>query len=257
MTPAKHKATGFVLRALDYGESDRIITFYTDTFGKLKGIAKGARRSRKRFANAIELFSCSTIIFSRKSREGLALIENCDVIHHYPEIRQDLERTLMASYMTELTDQFTVEGKRNVELFQLLHHFLSIIEEETMSEAFIRFFELRLLKLAGYEPILDRCTVCSTPVELIENPHFSLNAGGIQCAECGTHNPSSIGVTLGTIKGLIMGREIDINKINRLSLSKQSQQESRVILTHFIQRTLGKKLKSLKVLSEIKRMTVS
>jgi DNA repair protein RecO (recombination protein O) len=77
-----HKASAFVLRTLDYGESDRIVTFYTDEFGKLKGIAKGARRSRKRFANAIEMFSCSTIVFSRKNNQGLALIENCDVSNH-------------------------------------------------------------------------------------------------------------------------------------------------------------------------------
>ena len=51
-----HKTEAIVLRCLDYGESDRIVTFYTRDYGKLRGIAKGARRSRKRFANALELF---------------------------------------------------------------------------------------------------------------------------------------------------------------------------------------------------------
>ena len=60
------KTKAIVLRSIDYGESDRILTFLTDDFGKLKGIAKGARRSRRRFANALEPFSLSTLHFSRR-----------------------------------------------------------------------------------------------------------------------------------------------------------------------------------------------
>ena len=63
-----HRTAAFVLRVLDYGESDRIVTFYTEDFGKLKGIAKGAKRSRRRFANALEPFSCLEILFSRRGR---------------------------------------------------------------------------------------------------------------------------------------------------------------------------------------------
>ena len=107
------KTRAIVLRSLDYGESDRIVTFLTDEFGKLKGIAKGARRSRRRFANALEPFSLSTILFSRRGSGGLAFIEGSDVINHFAGIRADLDRTLVASYVVELADHFSVEGKKN------------------------------------------------------------------------------------------------------------------------------------------------
>jgi DNA repair protein RecO (recombination protein O) len=251
-----YKTGGFVLRFIDYGESDRIVTFYTNEFGKVKGIAKGARRSKKRFANAIELFSCSTIIFSKKPRQELVLIENCDVINHYPDIRADLEKTLTASYLIELMDQFTVEGKGNLQLFLLLKDFLELINNGDYSEEIIRFFEIRLLKLTGYEPVLERCIVCNMPIDKTENPFFNPKNGGIQCVKCRHNDFSFIPVSIGTVKMLLMGKEIDIDRIHRLILSKKSLKESREILGSFIQHTLGKELKSLQVLNQIKRMMV-
>ena len=106
------KTTGFVLRSLHYGESDLIITFYSHEFGKLQGIAKGAKNSKKRFANVFEPFSLTNIIFTRKNRDMLAFIESCDIISHYSAIRQDLEKTLIASYFIDLVDHFSPEGKR-------------------------------------------------------------------------------------------------------------------------------------------------
>ena len=142
------RTEAIVLRTIDYGESDRIVTFCTADFGKIRGIAKGARRSRKRFANAIEPFCCSRILFSRRSPDSLALIEGSDVICHFPSIRADLEKTLSASYLIDLTDQFTLEDKKNEELFSLLLGFLRLLEAVPAREALLRIFEIRLLKLS-------------------------------------------------------------------------------------------------------------
>ncbi len=70
------------------------MTFCTAGYGKIRGIAKGARRSRKRFANALEPFSFSQILFSRRGPDSLALIDASDVLSHFPLIRADLEKTL-------------------------------------------------------------------------------------------------------------------------------------------------------------------
>ena len=251
-----YKACAFVLHTLDYGESDRIVTFYTDEFGKLKGIAKGARRSRKRFANAIDLFSCSTITFSRKNNQGLAIIENCDVINYYSRIRADLEKSILASYFIELTDNFTVEGKKNPQLFQLVRDFLGLIDSGNNPEEIARFFELRLLKLSGYEPALERCHVCNTPLDKTEDIFFSPLDGGIKCVKCAQNDVSSIPVSIGTIKMLLMGKEIEISKIHRLVFSKQSLKESSEILGSFIRHILGKNLNSLQVLNKIRKMNM-
>ncbi|MBN2179646.1 MAG: DNA repair protein RecO [Deltaproteobacteria bacterium] len=251
---AIYKASAFVLRFIDYGDSDRIVTFYTDKSGKLKGIAKGARRSKKRFLNAIEPFCHSTILYSRRSKEGLALIENCDVINHYPGIRADLERTMVASCFIELIDQFTIEGRKVPGLFKLLEDFLGLIEKGNNIDETLRFFELRLLKIAGYEPALERCVKCGTPLDKMESPFFCPSDGGIKCSLCERDSFNSLPVSAGTLKILSMGNKMDTDRIHRLVLSKRALRESGDILRLFIRHILGKELKSLQVFNQIKNM---
>jgi DNA repair protein RecO (recombination protein O) len=250
----KSTAAGFVLGFIDYGEADRIVTFYTDKIGKLKGIAKGARRSKKRFSNSIELFSQSKIIFSRNNKEGLALIENCDVINHYPAIRENLESTMAASYLTDLTNRFTVEEKRNKELFGLIGNFLELIENGNDLEKIMRFFEIRLLELSGYDPVLEKCVGCGTPLDRINTPFFNSRNGGIECPQCHRNGPNAFPVSVGTVKTLMLGKSMEIDKIHRLEPSEKILAESGRILGDFIQYILGKELKSLRILNEIKKM---
>ncbi len=248
------KTPAFVIHFLNYGESDRIVTFFTREFGKLKGIAKGARRSRKRFSNAIEPFSHSMILFSRRDENSLAIIENCDVINHYPQIRADLGRTMAASYLIELADRFTAEGKRSTGIFHLLEGFLGLLEGGNGLEETTRFFELRLLKLSGYEPVLERCILCNTPFDEIDTTFFDAARGGIRCSQCGRGDQDCIPVSTGTIKTLLMGKKIETDRIPRLILSENALRESSHILRHFIRYILGKEPKSLRVLDEISGM---
>ncbi len=254
MKRTTYEASAFVLSSLDYGESDRIVTFFTDRYGKIKGIAKGARRSQKRFANAIELFSLSKILFSRNRTNGLFFIENSDVIDHYPKIREDLEKTMAASYMIELTEQFTVEGRSSRKTFCLLRDFFQFLEGEQFTEECLRFFELRLIKLSGYDPILGECVVCNTPLDEIKTPCFSAADGGIVCLNCNQQNTNALPVSVGTVKMLLMGKEMEMAKIHRLNLSRQSSRESKAILESFIQFILGRELKSVRILREIQRL---
>ncbi|HET6489506.1 MAG TPA: DNA repair protein RecO [Syntrophales bacterium] len=247
------KTRAIVLRSLDYGESDRILTFVTDEFGKLKGIAKGARRSKRRFANALEPFSLSTILFSRGGRGGLALIEGSDVINHFAGIRDDLDRTLVAAYVAELADHFSMEGKRNLPLFDLLTDYLGFIESGQMTETAERFFELRLLKSSGFEPVLDRCVTCGTPLETIGSPLFDCHEGGIRCARCTVNRPDLIPVSVGTLKTLLLGRDIDFAKMPRVGLSGPMARESREILGCFVRHLIGREIKSLNVLGEVRK----
>jgi DNA repair protein RecO (recombination protein O) len=253
-TRTRHKTEAILLRSLDYGESDRIVTFYTRDYGKLRGIAKGARRSRKRFANALELFCNSEIVFSRKGRDNLALIEESRVHRHFENIRQDLDKTLMSSYLIELTDQFTLEDKKSEELFALLHDFLAQIDGADCTEALMRFFELRLLTCVGYQPVLDRCVACQAPLNGDDIYHFHVRAGGIRCGACRQSGEASLPVSPGTVKTLLMSRDMDPTRMNRLLMSERSAHESRQIMLHFIRHLLGKELKSLQVFQQIRKI---
>ncbi len=241
---------------MDYGEADRIVTFYTSGFGKLRGIAKGARRSRKRFANALEPFSCSRLLFSRRGADSLALIEGSDVTCHFSTIRTDLEKTMTASCLIDLTDQFTQEDKKNEPLFRLLYDFLQLLEAGSEAESLLRFFEIRLLKLSGYDPVLDHCLACKTLVRQETSYRFNAADGGLLCGDCRPETPDAIPVSLGTIRTLMLGRELPVNRLGRLLLSVQAAEESRRLLGHFIQHLLGRELKSVHVLNDIRRLGI-
>lgn len=251
-TPQRTEA--IVLRFFNYGESDRIVTFYTADFGKLKGIAKGAQRSRKRFANALEPFCCLELHFSRRG-EALALIEGADTLCHFETLRTDLDRGLTAACLIDLTDQFTGEEKPNTALYRLLHDFLGLLDAGAVAPAsLLRFFELRLLGLSGYEPTLDRCQACHTPVGSGFSYRFSASAGGLLCGGCRPDTPDALPVSLGTIRTLALGRELPPERLGRLLWSPQAALESRRLLERFIRHLLGRDLKSVQVLREIQRL---
>jgi len=252
-TRESHKTAGFVLKSLSYGESDLIITFFSREFGKINGIAKGAKRSKKRFANVFEPFSLTNIIFSRKNRDALAFIESCDIIDHYALIRQDLEKTLTASYFIDLTDHFSLEGKSNEDLFMLLADFLAWLARENISDPAIRFFEMRLLKIAGFEPALTACVRCKTPVTNGTSYYFFPKEGGIFCAACARPERYDQSVSAGTVRTLLLGKDMAIDKMKMISMPECLASESRNILCGFISYVLGKEVKSLKVMEQVRR----
>lgn len=254
ITGTPQRTEGIVLRVLDYGESDRIVTLYTVGLGKIRGIAKGAKRSRKRFANALEPFSLLQVLLSRRRPENLARIDSCDVVSHFPGIRSDLEKTMIASCLIDLTDQFTPEDKAGDSTFLLLRDFLRLLEKGPVPEGILRFFEIRLLRLSGYDPVLDHCLVCRKPVGQGSEYRFSAAGGGLICGACPPDSPETLPVSLGTILTLRMGREMEIERIGRLLFSGQSAEESRLLLAHFIRHVLGREPKSVHVLNEIRRL---
>ncbi|MEN6622410.1 MAG: DNA repair protein RecO [Smithella sp.] len=254
-TRESYKTTGFVLRTLSYGESDLIVTFYSNEFGKLKGIAKGAKRSKKRFANVFEPFSLTSIIFNRKNRDTLAFIETCEIIDHYDAIRLDLEKTLIASYFIDLADHFSPEGKKNEQVFELLQTFLTLLCAQKASDTLVRFFEMRMLKLAGFEPTLDRCITCQSPIANGSTYYFYAREGGIKCAKCSSGSEQyDQSVSTGTVRTLLLGKDMEIEKIKLVVFSEIPARESRNILVGFISHILNREVKSLKVMEQVRKL---
>ena len=242
-----------VIRSHDYGESDRIITFFTKDFGKIKGIAKGARRSKKRFQNALDLFSHLRLIFFDREGMGLVRAEGCDIINSFPKIREDLKKIFYGNYFLELANEMAAEGEANPEAFNLLLSFLSILNETEAKEEGLRVFEIRMLSLFGYQPNMRRCDLCKNgwgdlkTVPLL----FSLQRGSLVCERCSRGWNNLIPLSLGTARLIERISQMELAKIHRLKFTSQSLSESRELLPRFIAYQLGKELKSLKVLKSI------
>jgi DNA repair protein RecO (recombination protein O) len=243
-----------VVRSLNYGESDKIVTFFTKDFGKLKAIAKGARRSKKRFQNALGLFSHLRLIFFDKEGMGLARADGCDILYSFPKIKEDLKRILYGNYFLELVNEMAGEREVNRDAFELLHSFLLDLEEIGPQEEQLRIFEIRLISLFGYRPNMRRCDLCKKGWEdLIETPtlFFSLERGALVCEKCSIMRNNLVPLSLGTARLIDKISQMELSKVQRLRFTIQSLSESRELLPKFVSYQLGKELKSLKAMKEI------
>ena len=246
------QATAIVIGSFDYGESDRIVTFFTLENGKVKGIAKGARRSRRRFSNCLDLFCHVKIHFFEKEHRSLTRIDQCDALELFPALSQDVAKMTYGSYFAELVDAMAGEGEPSTELFNLLRTFLSALNRQEPREEMLRVFEMRLLSILGYRPHLGACVRCRSPIDRLEKIFFVPAKGGILCDKCWEGKDEFFPVAIGTIKLLERSARTDLTKVDRLRFSPRSLTESRDILPHFLQHHLGRPLKSIRFLEMVK-----
>lgn len=248
----QHVTDAVVLNSTDFGESDKIVTFYTLSFGKLKGIAKGAKRSKKRFGINLEPFSLVRLHFFEKKEDSLVRVSACDLLDPFQGIRDDLFKIAHGSYMIEVVEKMAPERERHPELFRLLTDFLGILEERGMNEDLLRVFEIRLLDDLGFRPHLSDCVICHRPFSRSIDIRFSPEKGGVVCRGCARALLQTMPVSMGTIKTLEMALKIDPLKVPRLVFNRDARDESKNILRGFIRFHIGKELKSLEFIEKIK-----
>ncbi len=235
-----------VLRSWPYGESDKIVSFLTECHGKVTGIAKGAKRSRKRFVNTLEPFSLVNLRFQDRPHSSLVFVHDCDLIRPFKDLTTSLEKIAHAFYLLEITDELTGEREENRSLFEHLREGLIFIEEKGTSLYFLTFFELKLLKLSGYQPMLDHCRRCGKNwrPQFQVKWRFSPRDGGILCESCSTFRKESVPLSLEALYALVDLQKAKGILSQHLSFPPTVLKESRSVLLRFIQFQINKELKS-------------
>lgn len=176
--------TAFVLRTHPYGESDRIATFITEDFGKVSGIAKGAKRSQRRFAGTLEPFVKIRMAFRSRPRSDLAFIDRCELLEALPNFRLDLDRFACGSYVLELTDRMVLGREPGREVFTHVDAALSMLDRLGAHASIVRAFELHILDAAGYRPQLDQCRGCGCRTAALPSVVVVPARGSVFCPRC-------------------------------------------------------------------------
>jgi DNA repair protein RecO (recombination protein O) len=171
-----------ILAVMDYGEADKIITFFTREHGKLKGIARNAKQSRKRFGGALEVFA--RLRLQLVLRESLARLDGVDVVTIFPHIRENLSKIGYAGYACELIDRLLPEAQANPRLYRLLVSYLEQLDSVPCCADDRRFFEINLLNIAGYRPTLDTCLHCGVVLAAAPVLRYSSLHEGVSCGNC-------------------------------------------------------------------------
>jgi len=155
------KEHAIVLQKRNYGESDLLVTLFLLQGGKRTGIAKGAKRSRKRFGAALETGSVIELSFKESTQRELLFLQEASLVDpNTPLWRKSWETIAIASYCLELAAKFLPENQESGDKFRLLEMFLADLEEEGALEALFAF-EFDWLKACGWEPDLNRCHFCA------------------------------------------------------------------------------------------------
>lgn len=172
---------GIVLRETNYKEADKILTVLTSEFGKRTVKARACRRKNSRLTAGSQLLVYSDLTLHQRG-EYLTLSE-ADPLAQFWSLRQDLERLALASYFAEVTEHCAQEGEACGDLLSLLLNCLYALDKLDKPLAQVKAaFELKLLCLAGYEPLLDACAVCGVPEP--REPCLNLPEGVLCCGSC-------------------------------------------------------------------------
>jgi DNA repair protein RecO (recombination protein O) len=188
-----------VLKRLNLGEADRILTLYTPSEGKLRAIAKGVRRPASRLAGHLELFSLSVLQLAR-GRE-LDVVTQAEAREVFRTVREDLERTSQAYYALELVDRFMPERLENRAVFDLLHEVLQGLDRPRPTPLALAYFQVHALAALGYRPQLQQCGRCEATIAPGAN-YFSHTLGGVLCPTCGPVEPTASPIPVDVLKVL-------------------------------------------------------
>ena len=237
-----------IIRHLNYAEADRIVTFFTRDHGLLKGFARGARKSRKRFGTALEPFSEAVLYWTEPSKGDLASLKEAELVDLHLGLRGDLAAVSLAAYGCELIQGLMGEGQAHPEAFDLLQAFLNHLNQNTSSWEARLLFTLRLLVLAGYSPHFLHCSNCGETFRE-ETVSFEANLGGSLCPRC-IPTQKVLTVSLLTLGSLARSLQTPFILFEGFRFSSQTVREAHAILQQVLAQHLITPLKSLPLLDQ-------
>jgi len=250
------RTEALILRSIDFGESDRILHLLTPEVGRLPVIAKGARRSVRRFSGTLDLFNHVKIQVDIRRPTSLARLDQASLIDPFIALRSDTARFALGCYLLELFDRLAPERGTRADtqrLFSFALGALRMVAERAPDLRLRTLIELRALDALGLRPEFSNCVRCgSTPTG--RGPvGFHVADGGVVCDRCCVQLDGILRVQLGTVRALERGLRLDLERLDRLAMGGVLLAEARQLLDRFQRFHLGIELRSGPYLDRVLR----
>ena len=239
-----------VLRHSDWGEADRLLVLFSREAGKLRAIAKGARKLRSRKAGHLEPFTRVKLMLARG--RDFWIVTQAETVDAYLPLREDLVRIAYAAYVIELLDRFTYEEGQNSALYRLLTDTLERVSGLPDPFLAVRYYEIRLLDLLGFRPELNHCVNCENEIQP-EDQYFDALQGGVVCPRCGVNSATARRVSMTTLKFLRHFQRSNFREASRAALSPAVRHEMETLLNYYLTYWLERNLNSPSFLHEVRR----
>ncbi len=213
------KFTGLVLKKLDFGDSSKIVTFFSGELGKVTGIIKAGRSSKSKIGALVDVLNETEIVIYSKAGRDIQLISQAHLVNSFPNLKQNLESIKYASSILELLDYFIMENDHHERLYKGTIRILKLINENA-GEALIYFIKYLIffLEEVGFGLNFEECSICKKELSAGEKGYnFEL---GFLCSDCKVDHLVSFNLTKELFDDLLCLSSKDKNKsylINNLN----------------------------------------
>lgn len=244
-----YRTEAIVLSRFDLGETDRVFTLLTRDRGKIRAVAKGARRPTSKLAPALEYFTRCRLILSRG--RDFDVITSVEVIERPEGLGTRIDAFSHACHLAEVTNRLVPDGQDVPDIYRLLSAALSELGRPGAPWLLARWYEMALLALTGYRLDLYRCAGCGNDLKAEPNK-MAVNNGGILCPSCWPLDPNGRVMSVNAQKIL---RSLDRNgmsEVRRISVEPALAAEIEGTLALYIRSIAEREFSSLKVLREIR-----
>lgn len=236
------KTAAIVLHSRKWGDADRIVTFYTMRFGKLRGVARGARRLKSRLGGMVEPFTLCQLDLFEKPGDSLYRISQVALDEPFAKFRSDLTLMAAAGRMVNFVNAVMAEGDPEPLVFEVLERGLRTLLESRDAAWTTVLFQIRLLTVTGFRPQTDQCAACGR-FHRGPFPQFSPTAGGIVCERCASHQPfRCTTLSRGSIAFLQQALQMQPALMNRLHAVGQVRAEVESAIESYVTVVAGRRL---------------
>lgn len=245
-----YRVEGIVIRSMDYGENNKIVTLLTKANGKAGVLIRGAKKMRSRHGSLAQPFTYGEFVFFRGG-SGLGTLNHGEIIESYSNLRETLDLSAYASYAAELTDRTLQEEEAGSFHFEQLKACLSALAEGKDAQIVIHLYEMRILELSGYAPELDECINCGNRVGPFR---LAPQTGGVLCSRCFGRDPFALNMSEGAHKLLRLFRRMDMRRLGAIQVKPETKAELKVCMRKLMDSQLGLQLKSRNFLDQLDKL---
>ncbi|PRA05531.1 MULTISPECIES: DNA repair protein RecO [unclassified Paenibacillus] len=245
-----YRVEGIVIRSMDYGEGNKIITLCTESGGKVGVLVRGAKKPKSRHAALVQPFTYGQYVYFRNT--GLGTLNAGEIVESYHELREDLVKASYASYACELLDRVLQDEETGTFWFKQLKACLQALKEEKDPVVITSLYEMKILQASGYGPQLDECISCNQE-RPDEQLFISPRLGGVLCRACKHFDPPAMSVSPKALKLLRLFAQLDLQRLGNISVSESTRDEIKKLMRAFMDHQLGLNLKSRSFLDQMEK----
>ncbi len=229
-----------VLRSMKYRDTSKIVTLYSEKFGKISVIAKGARAAKNKFGASLEPMTHAAVVIYKKEHRDLHFLSKSEIVQPFFKTRIVPDKLAVGLALVELVHLVMHDEEENQIMFALLTDALHALEISKLNALNILFaFELKLVRQLGFAPHFESCSQCGTYVledAGVRFVHVILARGSVVCSKCiGGHDGAGIRLTNDVLHALVHFASAPMEAVAGLELTFQQQDEILALLQTYMQ----------------------